>query len=273
MNRLAQTFFSMVGKLPSPLQVPAFFVSRPIIWMLPKLDTEREVLAPVGPAYCRFKMRLNWTLYVDQVLGLYEPGVARALRQYVQPGSCCLDVGAHLGYYTILMARLTGRDGLVVAFEPFPENVTALQENLRLNGVENVRLEECALAGRSGNLELTYPTNEAMPSTPSAHGYKVGKAMATVTVPARTLDDALAQVKSVGRNPQLVKMDIEGAELEVLQGAEHLLRDVRPILVVEVHGWRAGLGEAIQALLAQARYEVKLLGFRWDEAFCLATPK
>ncbi len=116
-----------------PLSVKTFMIRRcrrALLWVLFHLESERITIARVGPSLCRYLMWLNWQGGTDYVLGTYEPRAVEALRRYVKRRQFCIDVGAHLGYYAILMARFVQADGMVVAFEPFPGNFEGLKKML-----------------------------------------------------------------------------------------------------------------------------------------------
>lgn len=175
--------------------------------------------------------------------GDYEPDVVTALARLVEPGFVCADVGAHVGCLTLLLARLVGPDGRVIAFEASAENVRTLRENVALNGLDDaVAIEHAAVldesldevdlyAGRTGS-SSEWTVSQAFASRedprPTAHR--------RTTVRGVTLDDYFAG----GGRLDLVKMDIEGAEARALPGMRRLLTDERPIVVLEFHrevGW------------------------------------
>jgi FkbM family methyltransferase len=254
-----------------PLKVKTVLVSRCgriLLWVLFRLEKDALTIARAGPSFQRFPMWLSWQGHSDYVLGMYEPQVAKALLRYVKPGDTCIDVGAHLGYYTIWMARLVGPAGLVVAFEPFPNNFRALEKNMVLNRLQNVKLEPLALADRSDWVSLTFAPEEQFSATPSVSGYAVKGIKQQMQVPSRSLDDYLA---ALGRIPDLVKIDVEEAELAVLRGASETLRSACPILLVEIHGWATPQSETIVSFLSEFGYQIHFLGRKNKEAMILCT--
>ena len=240
-----------------------------ILGVLFRLEREAIVLAFAGPPGHRFPMYLDWQGHTAYVLGLYEPQVTQALKRYLRAGARCMDVGAHLGYTTILMAHLVGPRGSLVAFEPFPKTFRLLEENVRLNELTNIRLEPLAASDQDGSVSLVFEANQQLASTPSVSGYAVEQEKGNIEVRCVSLDSYVART---GWTPELVKIDVEGAELAVLRGATHTIRNARPIFIVEVHGW--GTPESIEVIrfLQEARYVVSTLGIRDREAFCLALP-
>jgi FkbM family methyltransferase len=148
------------------------------------------------------------------------------LERHVRPGMTVVDIGANIGCYTLVLSSLVGETGVVVAFEPGPDNVAALRGNVERNGVKNVRIEARAVSDRSGTatLELSRASGEHR-LAPSADGIR------TVQVPVTTLDEAL---EPLGYRADIVKMDAQGAEFAVLRGMTRTLEANRNLcLLVE----------------------------------------
>jgi FkbM family methyltransferase len=243
--------------------------SRPLLWFLFHLETDNLTIAPVGPAFCRYRMWLTWQGGTGMVLGTYEPEVAALLRREITPGTLCIDIGAHIGYNALLMARLTGRNGKVIAFEPVPENFQMLQKNVTVNGLTNVQLEPLAVDDGEGSLRLTMRSDEEYTMTASTAGYAVDEQRSVIEVPTLSLDEYLARL---GMAPDLLQIDVEGAELSVLHGAEVTLLKVRPKLLVEIHGWGTPKSAEVSEYLADLGYERTILGQRGSETFAFFRP-
>jgi FkbM family methyltransferase len=161
--------------------------------------------------------------------GEFEPGESDAVRALVRPGDFVVDVGANLGWFSLVMAETVGSSGEVWAVEPMPLILPALKRNLALNESLQVRLFEVALGEASGATEIHVfsglPHGHASVSTLDRQDYishQVGR---------RTLDDLLG-----GLVPAFVKVDVEGSELAVLRGARATLAaDCPPLWMVEVN--------------------------------------
>lgn len=159
------------------------------------------------------------------------------LWQYLLPrsGEVFLDVGANIGWYSLHIARMVGPEGLVLAVEPGPDNFAILKENIKLNHLSNVMALNFAAWDRDANLDLILAktctghtvkrawANPAKPGFPKRH--------ITVRVPARRLDDVLKE-QNVTRI-DWVKIDVEGAEAEVLRGLRKTLIRFHPRILVE----------------------------------------
>jgi FkbM family methyltransferase len=205
-------------------------------------------------------MRLDfgawWLVWYDSVSDRiyhrhYEPNTQAFIRQFLRAGMVAFDVGAHHGFYTLLMARCVGPQGLVVAFEPSPIERRKLVWHLWLNRLPWVRVEPYALADREGIMDFFLTKdNSANSLSPPEISPIVGK----VTVPVTTLDTFCerAGIKRVN----LIKVDVEGAELLVLKGAQRILTEMRPIIVMEVSKrTTARFGYSVDDLLAFLKQE------------------
>ncbi len=164
--------------------------------------------------------------------GGFETTETRFVEGFVQREMTVLDIGAHHGYYTLLMSHRVGPHGRVIAFEPSPRERKFLQRHLRLNRCKNVSVETCALASYEGEAELFVVEGVEMGCN-SLRRPNVNAATTNIRVPVRSLGECLQRLGVQQVN--FIKMDVEGAELEVLQGASQLLQgESRPVILSEV---------------------------------------
>ena len=159
-------------------------------------------------------------------LGTYESEKQDLIAKLVQPGMVVWDVGANAGFYTLAFARLVGDMGYVYAFEPYAENANNLLRHLRLNEISKVTLVQAALGARDGLIGFRVTESSSMGYTSQEEN--------TYLVPAVSVDEFLA--RHPGALPDLIKIDIEGAETDLLLGATQLLRDSSPVVVLALHG-------------------------------------
>jgi len=160
-------------------------------------------------------------------LGTYEHQQQRAMARHIRPGSVVYDVGANVGFYTLLAAKLAGTSGRVVAFEPLPRNLAFLKQHLRINDVSNVVVVPGALANTNGVCAFDETGEPSMAKLQPDGGMKVEVA---------TLDQMVAVLELP--DPDVIKIDVEGAELDVLQGGENVLRRTHPTVFVSTHSDR-----------------------------------
>jgi FkbM family methyltransferase len=158
-------------------------------------------------------------------LGSYEAGKQERFVVSIARGDIVYDVGANVGFYTLLASRVTGDQGHVYAFEPLARNLGYLRRHVELNRATNATVVAAAAAERTGEIGFTEGGN---PSTGRA------EAGGTVLVPSVSLDEFVFGLRNPA--PRLIKMDIEGGELAALRGALRTLRDVRPLLFLATHG-------------------------------------
>lgn len=169
--------------------------------------------------------------------GVYEPLTTAYFQSALQEGQVVLDIGANIGYYTLLFARQVGPQGHVYAFEPEPTNYALLCQNVVLNGYRNVTLINGAVANRTGRLSLFISqSNQGDHRLYDSHDGRE-----RIEVRSMRLDDTFAD--SDHQKIDFVKMDIQGAEHHAVEGMMSLLhRNPQVILVTEF--WPAGLARA-----------------------------
>ena len=170
---------------------------------------------------------------------VWEPHVVRNLQAHVVPGSVALDVGAYIGTHAVLMGRLTGPEGRVYAFEPQRKAYRELRRNIELNGLANVTALRYAVGAETRVVEMSPPREIGVVD---GEGRAVGRALGEGGVAVGVGGDRaeLRPLDSFGfRNVSLLKIDVEGFEDEVLAGAERLIRESRPVILLEILGGKA----------------------------------
>lgn len=179
-------------------------------------------------------------------LGSYEHQKQALFARFVRPGDVVLDVGAHVGYYTLLSSVLSGAAGHVVAFEPLPANVVYLRRHLALNSVPNVAVIEAAVCDTSA-----LATFLEAPSTSMGVLDPAGALMVRTVA----LDDMVAS-GDIG-TVHVIKIDVEGSEVAVLAGASRLLCAQHPVVFLALHGDQQR--EVCVGLLTEAGYQIEPL--------------
>jgi FkbM family methyltransferase len=190
------------------------------------------------------------------ISGVWEPEVTAAFRDLLTPGDICVDVGANIGYFTLLASGLVGSAGHVYALEPSPILFESLCSNLDLNKAVNVTPLCVAAADRVGQTLLYEgpPKNRGEATTRAQTARQDG-----TSVPARRLD-AVVSAEEVPRL-RLVKVDVEGSELDVLRGLVGVFeRGGRPAIVVEVTP--AWSGDEAAAFLTNLSESFRLQPYR-----------
>jgi FkbM family methyltransferase len=171
----------------------------------------------------------------DYWLGAYEPELQASLRELVHPGAIAYDIGANIGYISLMLVRRLGPDGRVFAFEALPDNVARLRENLALNGLEQrVTVIPGAVVEHPGAVSFLVGPSGGMGKAEGSAGRQEIAYPGKITVEGISLDEFVYHQGNPP--PQVVKMDIEGGETLALPGMKRLLKDEHPLMLLELHG-------------------------------------
>lgn len=187
------------------------------------------------------------------ILGSHEPEVQKFLQSFLRPGMIYFDAGANVGFFAVIAARLIGNSGRVVCFEPLPQNASQIEYNARLNGFANIAVR-CEALGGSNRTDVFNTSAEPTWGMLSTVGKPPEQASGQITVDVRTLDS----LRDGGGlpAPDVIQIDIEGAEAEALEGAWATLTASRPVLIIELHQTNA----AVTAILDRLGYSYAVLG-------------
>jgi FkbM family methyltransferase len=191
----------------------------------------REGTTVEGPLGLRFRVKPEKRYAYLWYWGASEPKLLRPFRTLLRPGMTVLDVGANFGWYTGLFSRLVGPQGRVHAFEPLPSAFAEAQGTVELNSLAQAEVHNVGVSDKVSSLVFRVDPDRS--ETASALESAVGATefrCATTTLDSFVQEQGLAQV-------DLLKVDVEGLEFEVLQGAAHLLQTHRPILSLEFAGY------------------------------------
>ena len=157
--------------------------------------------------------------------GTYEPEQTELFASLIGPGDVVYDVGAHVGWHTLIASEVVGADGQVVAFEPHPENAWILRRHIELNNLSNTILVQAAAAEETGTVAFDLGSGTGT-GRMSAEG--------RLRVPCARIDDL---VRDRGlRLPDLIKIDVEGSEDQVMAGAMEAVSAGRPTILLHTHG-------------------------------------
>lgn len=175
-------------------------------------------------------------LDLKDALGLsvraYEPLETEFVKKEIKKGNVVLDLGAHIGYYTLIFAKLVGENGKVIAFEPDPDNFALLEKNVKVNDYQNVTLVQKVISNKTGKAKLYL--SEVTPGHRIYNSVDSHQSIETETI---RLDDYF---KNYDGKIDFIKMDIEGAEGEAIQGMTSLLERNENVKIM-TEFWPSGL--------------------------------
>lgn len=206
-------------------------------WASAKLiprDAMTWVQVQHGPAQGIW-LHLNPRTGRDYFKGEVEPEVQAVLSKYLQPGMTMFDIGANIGFFSLLSARLLGNAGRVTAFEADPEIAERLRENVARNQGAPIAVEGKAVWSSSNPVFFARADAEVSPDRGLGHVIDNDadkSAPGTIRVEAVSVDEYVSKSGA----PDFIKCDVEGAEVEVFRGAEKLLNKKPPLILCEMHG-------------------------------------
>jgi FkbM family methyltransferase len=194
------------------------------------------VLVPFRLPFGGWFLAGNSSVDADLLSGGFESAELLFVQRYLKPGMTVLDIGAHHGLYTLLASKRVGGNGKVIAFEPSPRERKQLRRNLRVNFCSNVRLESYALGKERSQTDL-YVVEGGEDGCNSLRPPVVNAKTKPVRVDVTPLDEAAPRLGVT--KVDFIKLDVEGAELDVLAGGLNFLQTTkRPVFLVEVYDIR-----------------------------------
>ena len=200
-----------------------------------------ETFGPFEPVWTQvepgMKMQLDpYDMVSRKILetGVWEAGSIHAVADHLSPDGTFIDVGAHIGYYSLKAATMTGPNGHVISVEPNPQTLPKLRRNIEASNARTVSVFPVACAASETTLQFfaAPESNTGESSLSKENASQEGTAPAAYEVRARPLDAIVKEAKL--DRVDVIKIDVEGAEFEVLKGAAKTLDEYRPVLIIEL---------------------------------------
>jgi FkbM family methyltransferase len=229
-DRVAQAFLRYAAPFRSLRRLP--ILGHYLSWLGDRLvprSTRTWAQVENGPA-AGIWLRLNPRTGLDTLRGAGEPEVQDALRRHLRPGMTFYDLGANIGFFSLLAARLVGEQGRVIAFEADPEIAARLREHVERNQFRRIIVAERAVWSEASKVFFERIDPATSPDRGLGHVACVASA-STIEIQAVTLDD----FARTSPPPDFIKCDVEGAEVEAFRGAQRLLAEKRPGILCEIH--------------------------------------
>ena len=161
---------------------------------------------------------------LECLLGNYEKEKMKLIEEHLSINNSVFDIGAHVGYYTLLASEVVGDEGNVVSFEPLPSNINYLKQHIKLNSCKNVKIIEAAVSEKEGIAKFNESKNNYQGHLSDNGNISVFKV---------SIDELYN--KGELPKPDLIKIDVEGEELSVLKGAKSLLTKNSPKIFLATH--------------------------------------
>lgn len=200
-----------------------------------------------------YRLILDLQSEKDYWLGTYEPDLQAAIREFVRPGFVVYDVGAGIGYVSLLFARAVRNSGMVFSFEPLPANLERLEKNVSLNGLKNrITIEPYAVIDATGPTDFFLGPSAAMGKVQGATGRGDPFYGGRIAVEGIALDDFVFTRGNPA--PDIIKVDIEGGETLAFPGMRQILMNRHPVIFLELHGAEAA--EQSWRILKEAGYKI-----------------
>jgi len=243
-TRLPRSWVRWLGQLQ--FKIPLL---RPFIVGVGRLSTSG--VGPIAGGVGAGLLFDNAGGYPGYSLGTTEPEEQEALHRLVREGMTVINAGANIGFHAVILARLVGPSGRVVCFEPFPASAAAVRRNLALNGfTSRSDVIESAVSDSEGEAALMVEGGNAEFSIAKGKAENASQELAVSTV---TID---AVVSRLGIVPEVITLDIEGAEVDALRGASCLINRHKPTFVIELHWLQRELLDFFHTNMQPLGYQV-----------------
>jgi FkbM family methyltransferase len=226
-------------------------------WVRHSFDV--NINAALDPAPQKIKLANGLQFWVPNgweamLLSNYEPTTVDKLRHTVRPKWVIYDIGANLGYYSVLLGRQVGPKGAIYAFEANPVCVGFLRSNLALNQVANCEILPCALSDSHDQVRFTLNYGSSAIGLTQRSSFYESKVGHEVNVQGYPLDELVETFNL--RKPDVIKIDIEGAEAFAIAGMLRTLDKYHPLILLELHGRYAA---------EQTLPQLDQVGYRYDD--------
>jgi len=194
-----------------------------------------------------YKLTLDLSDYIQRsvYLNVFEPCESNLIKNYLKPGMTFIDVGANIGYFTLMASALVGSEGKVIAFEPSPYAYGRLEDTINRNNISQISIIQAGLSNSRGTIELYISDDKWGNHTPTMVKNDGGH---PIEVPILTLDEYLKDNKI--EYVDLMKIDVEGFEPNVIEGARIAIesRKIHSILLEFNKDWLEGNGSSVNSL-------------------------
>lgn len=190
---------------------------------------------------------------------IHEPLSTKLLTQLLKNGMICLDIGSNIGYYVCLESNAIGNNGKVISIEPSPINFKYLKKNIELQNISNIEIHNFACGNENGEIEFLVSdrSNWSRVATDKFVDVPPDTILQKIKIPMRTVDSFIEE-KSL---PKLdfIRMDVEGYEVNIVEGMQQTLKKFKPMLQMEIHLFLIGIPKTKTLLQTIQKHAYEIL--------------
>jgi FkbM family methyltransferase len=179
-----------------------------------------------------YEIRLP-TRYINYFPADYEPGNFNFLKEQCKKNDVILDIGAHIGLFATVAAKIVGPNGKVIAFEPAPKTNALLQQTISINKLQGIVQIRNEAMGKQVGKTIFFISEGDADNSNSMVSYLHDRKLHSINVTVLTVDDFIKQQQL--NKVDFIKIDVEGAEYDTLQGATFTLKNLRPACILAIH--------------------------------------
>jgi FkbM family methyltransferase len=208
-------------------------------------------------------MDINPKYFKGFILGTHEPNVMKVLNQNLKENMFAIEIGSHIGYFSLYLCNRLKENGKLVLFECSPGVVKLLKRNIEINGFEKfVKIEESAVSDQNSTMDL-YITDNSEGATHSIIGGLAGLGK-KIEIQTLTLDEYF-NLNKIERKLDFLKIDAEGAEGLILKGAKEVIMKYRPTILIEMHTIDGSTYKLAEELLSEFNYSFEVFDHEYED--------
>lgn len=201
-----------------------------------------------------YKFSFTKNINNEYILGLYEKSLELKLHKILSKGNTFYDIGAHIGYFSLVASKFVGEKGNVFSFEPFPGNFKLLTDHIQINSIKNIFAYNYAVSDKNGVVYFTNDEND-MSNTYIESSPMFDTESEKIRCETITLDSLLERNEIT--LPDFVKIDVEGAEYDVLNGMQQILSKSKPVIHLSTHdNHNPGVAKRCLSFLSSLNFKV-----------------
>ena len=208
-------------------------------------------------------MDINPNFFKGFILGTHEPNVMNVLKKHIKDDMFAIEIGSHIGYFSLFLSNRLKSKGKLVLFECSPGVCKLLKNNLELNRFDKfTKVEEMAVSDQNSTIDL-YITDDEEAATHSLIGGLAGKG-SKIEIQTITLDNYFITNK-INTKVDFIKIDAEGAEGLILKGAKDIIDKDKPLILIEMHTIQGSTYKLAEELLSVYNYSYEILDHEYEE--------